>query len=83
MEEGGGNALFPAEDHRALDHVLKLPDVAGPGVVLQDRRHLSAKPTIRLPNLSVRLLKDARGKRENSAGRSRRGGSTIGKTLRR
>ena len=31
MEMGGGNALFPAEDHGSLDDVLKLPDVAGPG----------------------------------------------------
>ena len=50
MQEGGGNALVMAEDHRALDDVMKLPDVAGPGVVLQDRRHPSAKPAIRLPN---------------------------------
>ena len=68
VEMGGSNALFPAEDHRALDDVLKLPDVSGPGITLQERRHLAGETHDPFAEASARLPKDVAGERENIGG---------------
>ena len=70
-------------NHRALDDVLELAHVAGPGIALQRRHHRVGTCLIWRPSLRWRCWMKNQTSSGMSSRRSRSGGSRTGNTLRR
>src|SRR5437773_8252221 len=72
-----------AEDDAALDNVLQLPDVAGPGVRQKGLHRLRGYLLIRLPSFWANFNVNRRASNSISPLRSRSGGNSSGKTFNR
>ena len=84
VEVGRLEHAAPAEDDGPLDRVGQLPDVAGPGIALEDLQRLGSdrgrRPAVELGRAGHEVMRPGAGM---SSIRSRRLGVRIGTTLRR
>src|SRR5438309_10452112 len=64
--QGVGLENVPAAEYECwLDHVLQLPDIAGPPVVVENRERLRADPFHRISDLRGDFPDEVRGKQRN------------------